>query len=253
MPTPNRPLRLVLFGHTRSGSTSLSRMLAAHPRLRILEEPFNEGFADSHPGERDYLSLIRDVPSLDEQLAHIFATHNGIKVLDYQVEESLYAHMLARPDLTILFLRRRNALQACVSAFMAGQTGLWHRWDADRPLTDYYGALQPLPIDQIALYLRIGKHDMDLFESVVTNRPAGTWLKLVYEDLYLGPPEQRAAQVMRIWDFLGLDPLPPEVTQRYLDPAEAKLNSAETYRRVPNAQEINARLGSDETGWLFDR
>jgi hypothetical protein len=44
-----------------------------------------------------------------------------------------------------------------------------------------------------------------------------------------------------------------EELDRLLDPAITKLNSEETYRLVPNATKIDEALGSDETGWLFDR
>ena len=38
---------------------------------------------------------------------------------------------------------------------------------------------------------------------------------------------------------------------RLLDPTITKLNSDESYRFVPNSNEIEARLGNDKTGWLF--
>jgi hypothetical protein len=38
---------------------------------------------------------------------------------------------------------------------------------------------------------------------------------------------------------------------RLLDPAITKLNSAETCGLVPNAREIDEKLGSEETGWLL--
>ena len=39
--------------------------------------------------------------------------------------------------------------------------------------------------------------------------------------------------------------------QKYLNPENAQLNSSETYRFIPNVDEIEETLGSDETGWLF--
>jgi hypothetical protein len=60
-----------------------------HPALAILEEPFNQNFVTWHPQNKDYLSFVRDVESLDEQLAEIFGRFNGVKVLDYQYEAAL--------------------------------------------------------------------------------------------------------------------------------------------------------------------
>ena len=73
--------RVLLFAHPRSGSSNLYRILQLHPALEILEEPFNEDFVNWQPENKDYLGWIRDVESLDEQLAEIFTRFNGVKVL----------------------------------------------------------------------------------------------------------------------------------------------------------------------------
>ena len=36
-----------------------------------------------------------------------------------------------------------------------------------------------------------------------------------------------------------------------LNPETSKLNLIETYRRIPNIDEVERRFGSDEAGWLF--
>ncbi len=38
--------KVLLFAHPRSGSSSLFQILDLHPKLRILEEPFNENYAN---------------------------------------------------------------------------------------------------------------------------------------------------------------------------------------------------------------
>ncbi len=40
----------------------------------------------------------------------------------------LLARLLSRTDLHVVFLRRRNLLEAAVSSFIAEQTGLWSAW-----------------------------------------------------------------------------------------------------------------------------
>lgn len=72
--------KLLLFAHPRSGSSNLYRILQRHPALDILEEPFNENFVTWQTGNPDYLSRVRDIPSLDAQLTEIFARHNGVKI-----------------------------------------------------------------------------------------------------------------------------------------------------------------------------
>ncbi len=77
------------------------------------------------------------------------------------------------------------------------------------------------------------------------------WVPLVYEELYFPEPAQSAGQLTAIWDLLEVEPLETSAIERYLRPSASKLNSPETYARVPNIHVINDRLGSDENGWLF--
>lgn len=240
---------LLFFAHARSGSSSLHRILQAHPQLNLLEEPFNENFVTWHPDNEDYLARIKDEESLDEVLNEIFVEHNGLKVLEYQLG-SLNRHLLLRDDFRVLFLRRRNLLQAIVSLYVAGQTKLWKMWERERPVEDYYTGLEPLDIDRIARYLTELPRTLESVAALLDQRDRT--LSLVYEDLYFGSPVEQHAQLQAVWNFLELAPMPDDEVAYYLSRHEQKINSRETYRRLPNADEINDRFGSDETGWLYD-
>jgi hypothetical protein len=243
--------RLVLFAHARSGSSSLSKILQSHPKLHILDEPFNEGFTSWHPDAPNYLELITDIPSLEEQLERIFQSYNGIKVLDYQLAEPIYVHMLQRPDLKVLFLYRRNLLQSVVSGMLAEQSSIWHTWDMEHPIQDYYQRLAPLSISDIRKHIGWLQEYRTFYGQIIAALPEDQRLILVYEDVYLGTPEERASWLGRIWQFLNLDPVDSSAVQQYLDPHVAKMNSSETYQLIPNVDEINQQLGNDVTGWLF--
>jgi len=141
--------RVLLFAHPRSGSSNLYQILQLHPALEILEEPFNENFVNWQPENKDYLGLVRDVESLDEQLAEIFTRFNGVKVLNYQLDDELVEHLLLRPDFCVMFVRRRNVLQTVVSNLIAEQTNLWKKWDMARSLETYYDGLRPLDLDDV--------------------------------------------------------------------------------------------------------
>lgn len=243
--------RLVLFAHARSGSSSLYQILQSHPQLHILEEPFNEGFTDWHPDAPNYLELITDTLSLDEQLEHIFQSYNGIKVLNYQLPEPLYIHMLQRPDLKVIFLYRRNLLQSIVSGMLAEQSSIWKKWEMERPIQDYYEHLAPLSISDIRKHIGWLQEGLAFYGQVISALPQDKRLILVYEDVYFGMPDERAAWLGRIWQFLNLDPVESSAVQQYLDPHFAKINSHETYQFIPNVDEINQQLGNDVTGSLF--
>jgi hypothetical protein len=43
-----------------------------------------------------------------------------------------------------------------------------------------------------------------------------------------------------------------EKIQQLLDPNQNQFNDRETYRLIPNIEQIEEALGSEETGYLFD-
>lgn len=248
----NRNLRVIYFAHPRSGSSSLYEILQSHPELNILEEPFNEKFTNWDPGNKNYLDLIHDIPSLDTQVAEIFRTHNGIKILDYQLPMNLAVHMLQRSDCKIIFLRRRNLLQSVVSVLIAEQTGLWKKWEMTKPLADYYRDLKPIDVQGVQKHVKELKRLLDLFETVVDSRTRGDVVKLIYEDLYFSHAWAQKAKVDAIWEMLNIASLALEDYQHYLNPEKTKINSNETYAYLPNASEIQQYCGNDETGWLYE-
>lgn len=248
----NSEFRIVLFAHPRSGSTSLYQILQLHPEINILEEPFNENYTRWDPRNKNYRDLIHDIPSLDMQLAEIFATYNGVKVLDYQLPRDLAIHLLQRPEGKIIFLRRKNLLQAVVSVLIAKQTQLWKKWEMARPLEDYYRDLRPLDVQDVQRRVTDLKQSLDFFESVIDSLPEGRAIKLTYETLYFAPPAQRDLQIAALWNLLGIAPLESEQVQYYLQPEAVKLNSAETYAWLPNVMEIQESCGNYVTGWLYE-
>lgn len=248
----NQNIRFLFLAHPRSGSSSLYEILQSHPALNILEEPFNENFTRWKAGNKNYLELVRDIQPLDEQVVEIFCEHNGIKILDYQLPPDLTAYLLRRTDCKIIFLRRRNLLQAVVSVLIAEQTRQWKKWEMTKPLDEYYRGLQPLDIAGIQQRVVEMKERLDFFESVVDERPAHEIVKLTYEELYFSAPSRQEEQIGAIWEMLHIQPLNLERHRNYLRPEEAKINSAATYAFLPNAQEIDEVCGNDETGWLYE-
>jgi hypothetical protein len=77
-------------------------------------------------------------------------------------------------------------------------------------------------------------------------------MRVDYEDLYAPDIAQNRRQFELIARFLGVT-LPVDADlDEWLNPEHAKLNSAASYSCIPNAREIDAALGSDETGRLFE-
>ena len=249
-----RDERLVLLAWPRSGSSSLWQTLQAHPDLELLpDEPFNENFVDWSPDNPDYLSRVHDLGSLELVITELFERYQGIKVLTYQLDEEQLRHLVLRPGLRIVFITRHNLLQTAVSDRIAKQTRLWNRWDADadRPLTQYYGSLAALDLDDLRGYMCDLARHLQWVRSVLDLRTDGRTLQLHYEDLYFSPREVRQAQLIDLWSFLDVPVASTPEMDYYMDPRTAKLGGGETYGRLPNAVEVDAALGSDDTGWLF--
>ncbi len=246
--------RLILLAWPRSGSSSLWQILQAHPDLRLLaDEPFNESFTEWSPGNADYLARIHDVPSLDSVLDELFRSYRGIKVLSYQLDEEQLTHLIQRRDLRVVYIDRRNLLQVAVSDRIAKQTKVWNRWDL-RPhesLEHRYDYLAPLDLGDLRSYMSDLAAHLAWLDSVIGLRTDAHVLRFHYEDFYLATREAQHAQLARLWSFLGVAPINLSDVDYYLDPRTAKLGGRDTYGRLPNAAEIDAALGADDTGWLF--
>ncbi len=241
----------VIFAHARSGSSNLLRAMQLHPRLRIAEEPFHERYASWNPGEPNHIDLIHDAESLDRQVAHLFARHEGIKVLDYQLPEELYRRLLLREDVRVIGLRRRNQLQAIVSGYVARQTGVWKMWDLTSDLATTYAHLPPMPLDGIDEMLQYSRELRAFYQRVMADKPATARVMLEYETLYTDDLAHNRAELARAFALLDLQlPDSPELDY-FLDPRRSRLSGQGDYAYLPNAAEINARFGNDDTGWLW--
>ena len=227
------------------------QILQSHPELDILEEPFNENFTRWDTANKNYLEQIHDIKSLEAQVQEIFATHNGIKILDYQLPTDLAVHLLRRPDCKIIFLRRRNLLQSVVSVMIAQQTQLWQKWEMNKPLEEYYQDLQPLDIQDIQQHVKSTQRRLDFFESVIDERSGNEVVKLTYEELYFSEAPKQKRQIDAIWDLLRIAPLELERYRPCLQPETARINSPATYALLPNAREIENACGTDVTGRLI--
>ena len=242
--------RLVIVAHPRSGSNSLVEILDCHPELTLLDEPFNEDFSSWLPANPDYRALVTDVTSLDRVVDGILADYSGFKVHSYQLDPELLAHLLRRRDLYVVFLRRRNLLEAAVSGLIAEQTGLWAAWDRDRALEDYYTGLAPLSVQDVRDKLRQIRENLAEVTAILSTRSDGRVLELCYEDLFLGEPSTRWRLVESVWSHLGLPPCQNPRVGRFLDNASFRMGKPATYGRLPNLAELEATLGNDQTGHI---
>lgn len=242
--------RLVVVAHPRSGSNALVEILRCHPDLTLLNEPFNENFSSWLPANPDYRARVTDVTSLDQVVDGILADYSGFKLHTYQLDMELLAHLLSRTDLHVVFLRRRNLLEAVVSSFIAEQTGLWTTWDRERDLEAYYTDLAPLPVENVRELLRWTLEDLADVAAVLHARGDGRAMELFYEDMFLANRTTRWRLVESLWSHLGLPPCANPRVGGFLDNASFRMGGPATYGRLPNLAGIEAALGNDDTGHI---
>ena len=240
-----------VFAQARSGSSTLLKALQCHPQLRILEEPFHDKYHLWNPDEPNYRERIKDIPSLDQQLDALYLDYDGIKILDYQLPQALYRHLLLKPDLKIIALRRRNLLQQIVSGFIAEQTGIWKRWESTGSLAAAYRHLQAIDLPELAQRLAYRKDLNRYYAAVLAEKQGSMCLALEYERLYTPDVASNRASLHKVFTFLGVQPWSSDAMDALLDPDRTKLNDAGRYLMLPNAREIERHFGSDEHGWLL--
>jgi LPS sulfotransferase NodH len=243
--------KLLLLAHPRSGSSNLHEILQLHPELEICNEPFNEDRTSWGLQYTNYCERVHDWASLETVLDEIFVTCNGLKLLSYQLPEEWVIRLIGRPDFRVIFVRRRNVLQAVVSVLIAEQTQLWHRWDTSHPIESYYAELEPLDVADVRARVHGLAGELQRLEKAIERQGDGRTRSLVYEDLFFADPAEQIRAMRALWSFLGLNPVSSDRIDYFLRPERSKLNSPATYRLLPNADEIERECGFDATGHLL--
>lgn len=245
--------KVVLLSWPRTGSSSLWRILGAHPDLNLMsDEPFNENYTAWAPGNVDYLRWISPgVDAFAAVLDELLRTYDGVKILDYQLDDEQLQALAARSDIRLIYLRRRNLLQVAVSDRIAKQVRLWNRWDVPvgETLTDRYRSLRPLDIDDLRRYVEELRAHLARIDTVLAGR-ADPVFQVCYEDLFLGSPEDQQNILGALWTCLGLSAVERPLLSRFLDHRGARLGGPQTYGLLPQAAQINRALGSNEVGYL---
>lgn len=248
--------KFLLFSQTRCGSTTLCRLLNCHSRISCLEEPFNPY---NYGGQ--YSKRATDAVSLDDVLQDIWRTNKGIKhTWDRTgwpfLDPTLNTRLLLKPNQKIIYLRRRNLLQRLVSIHISHDSEIWGLFDErDRKRLSSHN-FHPMNLTTAKSNLDCDLRMLSFYKLALVNSRS-LFMDLCYEDLY-GPGleiRDRVEMLNRIISFLGEDPMAKgDVRARVnalFNSRTMKLNSVQTYRRIPGIMALEEQCGSDETGWLF--
>jgi len=209
-----------------------------------------------------YHDLARNGLALDCALNLIWQNWEGIK----HVWEPNGFPFLGRPELndrlissaerSVILIRRRNLLRRFVSNHIARCTGYWMGTKAEFqsrlksvqvPSLDSMLVKRQLRIDQGAIVRQLG----------ILQQVGVRFMSVDYEELFGSAilPARRTDLINAVFEFLGYSAISSEVYlsdwHQLLDPSLNRWSSPDVYRQIPNIQEIEEEVGSDETGWLF--
>ena len=144
-------LDFMIFTPTRTGSTTLQRLLNCHPAVHCVWEPFNP----THGAIAGVGREIRDFADLEAALQHLSTRSNGFKHVwrpggfPFPEGSGLNDRMLLRGDSKVIMLGRRNALQRAISEHISKQMRIWTiDCEAHRQRIEQH-VFQPLDIEML--------------------------------------------------------------------------------------------------------
>jgi len=251
--------KFLIFALSRTGSTTLMRALECHPAIRCRHEPFSPDRAAS-----DTSAVVQTVDELHQALELIARDHNGIKHVwnamgwpPFEGDTRLHFELLTSFG-RVLLLRRSNILRRIVSSEIARQTLIYQ---SATPAHDYRTSLRWFPfrrLDDRRIETELAREEQVLCEAKARLADAGVpCLELVYEQFFApGDRADRLWRIKSVFRFLGLKSTDlgadgEREIDSLLDPAQSKLNDEALLWRIPGIAEIEARFGSNTTGWLF--
>jgi hypothetical protein len=245
----------MLFCQARSGSTTLMYVLNLHSQIKCAFEPFSVEAGHSQP--------VADVNALKQALAKLWLEYSGIKHVatpdGWPFEDgTLNWALLDERDCDFVFLTRRNGLRRLVSSELARQTNIYHFWTSQQRDKFRSFRFEPLDIARIAADLEKDRRFVDECRLRLRARRAH-YCELEYESI-LGPQakfQDQLRTINQLLNFLGCAPFDeasqPDELARLLSSGAGTTasDSPEVYHEVPNIDEVEKTLGSDQNGWLF--
>jgi hypothetical protein len=248
-------MKFIILAHARSGSSTLLNLLDVHPQIKMITEPFNPDRGpereNSWPGGpyRAYLNEFQKDNEEEFQvcLNSIFSDYTGFKHLYYQLGDKLNYYLLNNVD-KVIFLTRKNLLQAAVSADISTQTKYWN--GPDRHAVDRFSG--NINLDYIKGLMEFHAHGNKRWRDYLQDQKID-FTEITYEDIYLNKPiPKKVKQIQQLFSFLGYEPTkaPRARLKDHLD-IKHKMSSRELYNRISNIHEVERLFGSKEHGFIF--
>ena len=231
--------KFILLAIARSGSTSLARVLNESKDVKLAIEPFNPNYTNWYPDEPNYSTRVNDEETLDEVTDELFGRFTAIKTLNYQLGTGLYEHLMKRPDIKVILLYRKNVISSVLSAEISKQTGAWHKEDLNETAKKSNKNLKPISLELISKNIEFISSQHEELINFLQKHKVNKYLDLYYEDLYSEDSNKNIQTITQICKFLNVTVPDKKFIDKYMKISNAKVNSQEQYRMIPNYDEIN--------------
>ena len=149
--------------------------------------------------------------------------------------------MLAKPGTKIIFLTRKNLVDAALSSLIAEQTSMWHKSEMDEKAYDNLKPVSLKKIEEIVNY--IGKMNA-IYSAFLHENRKGDFIEEFYEDMYSENLDVNMNKINSICNFLAIETPPLSAINQYMIPQNSKQNINNIYNKVPNISQIRSRFGS---------
>jgi LPS sulfotransferase NodH len=184
--------RFAIIGNARTGSNYLLDGLKSSPSIRMYHEIFADHNRQIGKDFDKILSTVLQPESKSTQMV-------GFKVFYNHLTEEEWKKLLARRDLKVIHLTRRNRLRTVISLEIALKTGEWTKSGHSNGSKAKHIHLDPL---------KLTKRLEQIEEGEATTRARlrdRQILEVVYEDMVRSPGET----FVSVGSFLGVEGIDP--------------------------------------------
>lgn len=248
--------RFIIDGLTRTGSTTLARLLNLHPEIDCLMEPFHPR---RYGGQFNRMAI--EAQSVEQATNLIWQRWSGFKHVweangwPFTQDPWLNERVVLCAD-RVIFLQRRNLLRRAISSIISAQLRFWV--GTANQFRTRLEAVQLQELDPLIIREAVGRDQAAVRSRCQLLSDSGhAVLRVAYEELYSDEvtPYEQWQRINTILEFVGVSAVSQSTFREEWSPLLSRdvyrWASADVYRLMPGIQQIERQVGCDETGWLF--
>lgn len=214
------PSKFVIFGHARSGSSTLKTIFAEQD-VKIIGEPFNHDVIE-------YYSNKLKNNKAEDVLDELMDNYDAFKHLCHQA--NIACNKLILNKYKTIFIYRKDLFKAAISSQLALKTGVWSVEDVG--YRDNYHNVESLDVNGIRNTFLEFKNHINMYKKF-----ANQAFFVTYEDLY--ESEHKLEIVNKIFKYVNVKIKNKESIDNLLS-KNHKLNKQEWCDVFKNWDEIQA-------------